>query len=255
MSTPHFDNEQEQTYLAALGERMREIRSLNGMTRKQLSQSSGLSERYLAQLENGEGNISILLLRRVLQVLNVPISRVLTELDRSQRRNHAVALIGMRGAGKTTLGKALAKTLKRPFIEVDSEIEKEAGADLSEIFALAGPEGYAKYEATVLNRLLTNPDFIIATGGSVVNFPNIYQQLRAQAQVIWLKAQPEDYMQRVIAQGDLRPMSGRPTAMVELRQLLKVRNPLYELAEYTVETSKQTEAQSLQALLAIVGGV
>ncbi|MEN9560280.1 MAG: hypothetical protein RLZZ502_1491 [Pseudomonadota bacterium] len=243
----------EQAFLLALGERVKDLRIRSQFTRKQVAQSSGVSERYLAQLENGEGNISILLLRRVLQVFHLPMAKLLAEFDVVPQGNRPIALIGMRGAGKTTLGKALAKQLKRPFVEVDAEIEKLAGSSLAEIFAFSGPEGYASYEQKVLSQLLAHPSNIIATGGSVVHYPLIYQELRSRACVLWLKARPEDYMQRVIQQGDLRPMAGRPSAMVELRELLKVRDPLYALAELCLDTSKRTEKQCLAELLKLLG--
>ena len=270
-------------YLAALGDRVREARARRGMSRKLLAGDSGVSERYLAQLEAGQGNISILLLRQIATALDVPLTELLAEESgeaveltlttqflkrlppqklaavRSQlvrdygsardERMKRIALIGLRGAGKSTLGAKLSKALGAPFVELDRAIEREAGTGLSEIFLLYGQAGYRRYERRCLERVLERSDrAVIATGGSIVSEPGTYELLLSACFTVWLKAEPEEHMARVIAQGDTRPMAGNAQAMEDLRRILDGRAALYGQADVTVDTAGKTPEQSLSAL-------
>ena len=273
----------ERDYLAALGERVREARARRGISRKLLARDSRVSERYLAQLEAGQGNISILLLRQIASALDLPLTELLTEdtgdaveltlttqfLKRLPRQTLAavrsqlvrdygsardermkrIALIGLRGAGKSTLGPRLARALGTTFIELDREIEREAGTSLSEIFLLYGQAGYRRYERRCLERVLEKSGrAVIATGGSIVSEPGTYELLLSACFTVWLKAEPEEHMARVIAQGDTRPMAGNDQAMEDLRRILDGRAVLYGQADVTVDTAGKTPEQSLSAL-------
>jgi XRE family aerobic/anaerobic benzoate catabolism transcriptional regulator len=248
MNAPLTQQQQEAAYLSRLGERVRAWRTDHGMTRKALSESSGVSERYLAQLESGQGNISVLLLRKVARAIGAPIERLLRDDERAPRAGR-VALVGLRGAGKSTLGAKLAQTLGVPFVELDREIEKEAGAKLGEMFALYGQDAFRRFERRALERVLNQHErAVIATGGSLVTDPATYELLRESCLCVWLKASPEEHMSRVIAQGDMRPFKGRSAAQDEIRKLLADRDRLYARADVTVETSGKTVKQSLEQM-------
>ena len=277
------ESNSEQDYLASLGDRVREARARRGMSRKLLAADSGVSERYLAQLEVGQGNVSILLLRQIAAALSLPLTELLAEdsddaveltlttqfLKRLPRQKLAavrsqlvrdygsaqddrmkrIALIGLRGAGKSTLGAKLAKALGAPFVELDREVEREAGTSLSEIFLLYGQAGYRRYERRCLERVLEKNDrAVIATGGSIVSEPGTYELLLSACFTVWLKAEPEEHMARVTAQGDTRPMAGNDQAMEDLRRILEGRAVLYRQADVTVDTAGKTPEQSLSAL-------
>jgi XRE family aerobic/anaerobic benzoate catabolism transcriptional regulator len=271
-------------FLAALGERVREARARRGMSRRSLAQDSGVSERYLAQLESGEGNASVLLLRQIAGALNLPLTDLLREpsgdspelaltvqllqrltpaqLARAReeliqrfaggspaRRQQRIALIGLRGAGKSTLGARLARELGVPFVELDREIEREAGTSLSEIFLLYGQTGYRRYERRTLEQALErHPRCVIATGGSIVSEPGTYALLLSTCHTVWLKARPEEHMGRVVAQGDTRPMAGNAQAMDDLRRILDARAALYGQADAVVDTAGRSVEQSLRDL-------
>jgi len=236
----------ETLYLSRLGERVRAWRSGQGMTRKALALASGVSERYLAQLEAGEGNISVLLLRKVARAMGVPVESLVRE---DQAAEKPVALLGLRGAGKSTLGARLAQELDLTFIELDKEVEREAGTALGEVFALYGQEAFRRFERRALERVLSRKErAVIATGGSLVTEPASYKLLLERCRFIWLRATPEDHMNRVIAQGDMRPFKGRSAAFEELKQLLQERERLYARADATVNTSGKTVRQSLAEL-------
>jgi XRE family aerobic/anaerobic benzoate catabolism transcriptional regulator len=236
----------ETAYLSLLGERVRAWRSENGMTRKALSAASGVSERYLAQLEAGEGNISVLLLRKVARAMGVTVESLVREEERQQK---CIALLGLRGAGKSTLGAKLAESLKVPFVELDREVEKEAGAALGEVFAMYGQDAFRRFERRALERVLAQHDrAVIATGGGLVTDTATYKMLLERCVCVWLKASPEEHMARVIAQGDMRPFKGRSAALDEIRQLLADRDRLYRRANATVDTSGKTLRQSLNEL-------
>lgn len=235
-------------FLALLGDRVRAWRESHGTTRKALALSSGVSERYLAQLESGQGNMSILLLRQLAHAMQVPVVDLVRDEPGVPRRDR-IALVGLRGAGKSSLGAKLAADLGMPFIELDREIEREAGTPLSELFGMYGQEGYRRFERRALERALAESDrCVIATGGSIVTEPETYARLRSTCLTVWLKAAPEEHMDRVIAQGDLRPMHGRAAAMDDLKQLLIERNHLYAQADVAVDTAGRTLRQSLSEL-------
>ena len=274
----------ETDYLRALGDRIREARARRGMTRKILARDSGVSERYLAQLESGQGNISIILLRQVAQAMGLPLADLVREgperpvelalllqaLERlspqelqqarqllggvfgaamAEGRRHRIALIGLRGAGKSTLGRGLAERLGVPFLELDREIERESGLELSEIFALYGQTAFRRYERRSLEAVIErHPRAVIATGGSLVSEPGTFDLLLAACFTVWLKAAPEEHMGRVIAQGDVRPMADNAEAMEDLRRILAGREALYSKADAVVDTAGRTVAESLAAL-------
>jgi len=233
----------ETLYLSRLGDRVRAWRSEQGMTRKALSQASGVSERYLAQLEAGEGNISVLLLRKVARAMGVPVEHLVREEIIEEK---CIALLGLRGAGKSTLGAKLAEFMKIPFVELDHEVEKEAGAELGEVFAMYGQDAYRRFERRALERVLAQHErAVIATGGSLVTDPSTYKLLLERCVCVWLKASPEEHMARVIAQGDMRPFKGRSAALEEIRKLLADRDRLYARADLAVDTSGKALKQTL----------
>jgi XRE family aerobic/anaerobic benzoate catabolism transcriptional regulator len=243
------ESQQESLYLARLGERVRAWRIETGTTRKALAAASEVSERYLAQLEAGEGNISVLLLRRVARAMGVPVETLVKEEETAAAQRSRIALLGLRGAGKSTLGAKLAQLLHMPFVELDREVEKEAGAKLGEVFAMYGQDAFRRFERRALERVLAQHErAVIATGGSLVTDPATYELLLERCFCIWLKASPEDHMTRVIAQGDMRPFKGRSAALDEIRKLLAERDALYGRAAATIETSGKTVKQSLQDL-------
>jgi XRE family transcriptional regulator, aerobic/anaerobic benzoate catabolism transcriptional regulator len=247
----HREDREEAAYLARLGERVRAWRAEHAMTRKTLALASGVSERYLAQLESGLGNISVLLLRKLAHAMQVPVEMLVRE-QADGAREHRLALVGLRGAGKSTLGAKLAQALAVPFIELDREVETEAGAPLGEVFSLYGQEAYRRFERKALARVLqSHPRAVIATGGSLVTDPDTYDLLLDHCTCVWLKATPEDHMARVMAQGDLRPFKGTPAAMEEIRRLLADRDRLYARADAVIDTSGHTPKQSLAELKAI----
>ncbi|MBI2319716.1 MAG: helix-turn-helix transcriptional regulator [Betaproteobacteria bacterium] len=274
--------------LRELGVRVRETRARRGMTRKILAHDSGVSERYLAQLEAGEGNISVLRLHQIAGALNEPLSDLLREDSqkaveltlieqflkrlpaqrlaevRSQLirefgsaesdRRRRTALIGLRGAGKSTLGTRLARALECAFVELDHEVEREAGTSLNEIFLLYGQAGYRRYERRCLENVVEQNDrVVIATGGSIVSEPGTYGILLSTCYTVWLRADPEEHMARVVAQGDTRPMAGNRESMDDLRRILSGRAALYGQADATIDTAGKTVEQSLADLASAVG--
>ena len=242
------DEAPEQAYLARLGERVRTWRAEHGSTRKTLALASGVSERYLAQLEAGQGNVSILLLRRIARAMELPVEVLAREHDTDPRRGR-VALVGLRGAGKSTLGEALAQALQVPFIELDREVEQEAGAGLAEVFSIYGQDAFRRFERKALARVLRqHPRAVIAAGGSLVSDPESYGLLLDNCYCVWLKASPEEHMSRVMAQGDLRPFRGRATALDEIRRLLTDRDRLYGRADAILDTSGRPLRESFAEL-------
>ncbi|MBV8792002.1 MAG: helix-turn-helix transcriptional regulator [Pseudolabrys sp.] len=274
-------------YLDRLGERVRRLRHQRGMTRKALAQHAKVSERYLAQLEGGDGNISIVLLRRVAHAMAAPLSQLVSEasdppieaqllsqlIDRMPPRaakearemvlkhfgaslgstkRSRVALIGLRGSGKSTLGKMLAGKRGVPFVELDREIERRSGASLSEIFEMFGQDTFRRAERDALHDVLEKHDrFVMATSGSIVTDPATLELLTSSCLTIWVRATPAEHMNRVIAQGDRRPMTRNPRAMEDLIAILQSREPLYAKAEATLDTSGRTPQQSFTELLTL----
>jgi XRE family aerobic/anaerobic benzoate catabolism transcriptional regulator len=178
------------------------------------------------------------------------LQRLTTEFGQDVAvRRRRITLIGLRGAGKSTLGQALAKSLRRPFVELDKEIEREAGISLSEIFLLYGQAGYRRIERRCLERIIHSQDeIILSVGGGIVSEPETYNLLLLNCYTVWVKAQPEEHMARVVAQGDVRPMAGHAEAMDDLRNILSAREPLYSKADVTLDTSARSVEESLEAL-------
>jgi XRE family aerobic/anaerobic benzoate catabolism transcriptional regulator len=273
-------------FLAALGQRVREVREQRGMVRKALSRQAQVSERYLAALEAGEGNASVVLLRRVAAALGVRVVDLLDagELSAEQRSLHRfintlppslhvealqhltrafgqdmavrrkrITLVGLRGAGKTTLGGALGRVLRRSFVELDREIEREAGIPLAEVFLLYGQAGYRRIERRCLERIIqAQESIVLEVGGGIVSEPETYDLLRLNCFTVWVKASPEEHMSRVLAQGDLRPMAGHAEAMEDLRKILASREPLYARADVTLDTSGRSVEESFESLRALL---
>ena len=286
----HSTGDEDAAFLSALGDRVRELRARRGMTRKILAKDSGVSERYLAQLEAGQGNATLAILRRVARALDVPLETLVaetpepsaelslsTELLRrlsparlaearslllktfgdadAAGRNGRIALIGLRGAGKTTLGTLLAERLGVPFIELDREIERESGISLATIFDFYGQAGFRRLERRCLDRVVDeHPRFVLATGGSIVSEPATFERLLASCYTVWLKAAPAEHMERVLAQGDMRPMAGNRESMADLQRILTGREPLYRRADAEVETSGKSVEEAAEALAAAVPG-
>jgi XRE family aerobic/anaerobic benzoate catabolism transcriptional regulator len=249
MNAPLTAAQQESAYLAQLGERVRAWRNSHGMTRKALAVASGVSERYLAQLEAGQGNISVLLLRKLAQAMHVSVESLVREGAEQDPARRRIALLGLRGAGKSSLGEKLAASLGVPFIELDSEVEREAGTKLGEVFSMYGQEAFRRFERRALERILrTHESAVIAAGGSLVTDPDTYRLLLDNCHTVWLKAKPEEHMNRVIAQGDMRPFKGRSAAIDEIRKLLSDRDRLYSRADVTIETSGRSLKASLDEL-------
>ncbi len=240
------------TYLGSVGAAVRAQRERKGWSRRELAEHSGVSERFLAQLELGDGNISLRRFAEVAHSLGTTPSALLASAD-APTEARPLALLGVRGAGKSTIGEALAKKLDIPFIELDQRIEEAAGLPLSEVFATHGEAYYRRVEREVLNQLLADRTrFVLATGGSIVNDPINYALLRSRCRTVWLHATPEDHWNRVVAQGDQRPMRENPHAFAELRALLAAREKLYARADHTIETSGRRLAGVVSDIAALV---
>jgi XRE family aerobic/anaerobic benzoate catabolism transcriptional regulator len=235
-------------YLHAVGAAVRSRREAHGWSRRELAGACGVSERFLAQLETGDGNISLRRFAEVAHALGTTPSALLAPADAPSTAK-PIALLGVRGAGKSTVGAALAKKLDLAFVELDQQIEAAAGLPLGEVFALHGEAYYRRVEREVLGRLLAAPTpMVVATGGSIVNDPTNYGLLRTRCKTIWLRAAPEDHWNRVVAQGDKRPMAENPHAFAELRALLAARDKLYARAEHTIDTSDRSVKQVVAAV-------
>ncbi len=253
----------ETAFLRALGQRVRLLRTQRGMTRRILAVQSAVSERYISAVEAGTGNGSVLLLRKLAQALNVDLrtlledegERIAPPLVRAVGHRDRIALIGLRGAGKSTLGPLLAHRLGIPFLELDREIEREAGLDLSEIMELHGQAGFRRLEHDVLEQLIqSHPRAVIAAGGGIVAEAATFDRLLGACLTIWVKASPEAHMQRVIDQGDLRPMRDNRHSMADLRAILASREAFYARADSQLETTGREIQDTLASLLAVVVG-
>ncbi len=279
-------------FLAALGERVRLLRARRGLTRKGVALASGVSERHLANLEYGVGNASILVLQQVATALDCSLAELVGDVttrspewlmlrellqDRSDAelrraraalavlfgggqldpaRGRRIALVGLRGAGKSTLGALLGDAMELPFVELSREIEKVAGCSIREIHDLYGPAAYRRYERRALDLVVkAHPAVVIATPGGIVAEPATFHELLAHCTTIWLQASPDEHMSRVAAQGDTRPMAASREAMDDLRRILEGRAPFYAKADATLGTSGRTVAQSFDALAQLVGDV
>jgi len=241
-----------QAFLARLGGQLRRLREAQGVSLAELARRAGVSRRYLTEAEGGRANLSVELLLRLAEALAVR-PETLVALA-AEARAERIALLGLRGAGKTTVGRLLARELEVPFVELDQRVEELAGLSLAELFALHGTEGFLRFEAEALERVLAEGSrLVLATGGSIVQDEKSFERLRSTARTVWLRAEPEEHFARVRAQGDHRPMHARPGAMEELRALLTARAPLYSRCEFTVVTSGKTPhevARELAAALA-----
>ena len=267
--------------LERLGQKVRALRAGRGMTRKMLAVDSAVSERYLAQLEQGHGNISIALLQRVAWALRADLGELLltgNEITAEQvlineltqqlsgddqrralqllHRNFAashdcrrIALVGMRGAGKTSLGRRLAEKLDVPFIQLVTEIETLSGMPVAEILSLSGQDGYRRLEEKALFDVLARLEkCVIETGGSIVSETSLFNVLLTTCHVVWIKTSPEEHMQRVIDQGDLRPIESNDDAMADLRRILEAREPYYVQSHLIIDTSGSKLEDSFQQL-------
>jgi XRE family aerobic/anaerobic benzoate catabolism transcriptional regulator len=281
-------SERDEAFVSAIGRLLRLARAKRGMTRRQLAQESGASERYLAQIESGQGNPSIIILKSVAEALEIPIiellprtsarSLALTQIidllgrvpagelpaiaetieqrvaqaaksDRARR----IALVGLRGAGKSTLGRMLAEHLDCPFIELDRVVEQEYGASVSFLIEMAGLATFRRYERACLERVIAEHEAaVIATAGGIVSNAETYALLLRRTFTVWLKARPDEHMSRVMKQGDFRPMAENREAMADLVAILEARGADYARAEAELDTSGDTVEQSFAKLLQIV---
>ncbi|MDQ2858035.1 MAG: helix-turn-helix transcriptional regulator [Candidatus Eremiobacteraeota bacterium] len=279
----------EAEFLRRIGERVKTARAQRGMTRKLLARDSRVSERHLAELESGRGNFSVVLLRQVATALGVSAAALIREepdppvalqhaeallrrlqpeqlseahellsarfadQERAVRRAR-IALVGLRGAGKTTLGSLLAKHLDVPFIELDGEIESLGGLTLEVVFELYGQVGFRRLEREALEGILGRHDrFVLATGGSIVSEHETFERLLSACYTVWLRAAPGDHMQRVVAQGDTRPMAGNREAMADLEKILAGREAMYRRADASLDTSRHSVDSALAELTVKVG--
>jgi XRE family aerobic/anaerobic benzoate catabolism transcriptional regulator len=258
------------------------------MTRKQLARDSGISERYLALIEGGRGNISVLVLRQLSRALNMSVDVLLVEgpeppvefvhmteflrrlslddLELARQallhrfggvdpavRHRRIALIGLRGAGKSTLGAALAERLEMPFLELDRLIEQESGLTLDLIFDFRGQAGFRGLERQCLENVLQrHPCFVLATGGSLVSEPGTFERLLSSCFTVWVRTSPEEHMQRVMAQGDMRPMANNRDAMSDLKRILAERETLYSKADVQIDTTGRKFEDSLEMLIQLL---
>ena len=273
-------------FIATVGERVRKVRQRKGMARRVLSELSGVSQRYLAQLENGDGNISIGLLHRVAEALDHRIEwlvgaedpwgsetrtlrpsssaphrrrsrrqvmEILVAAEPARLRRQRIGLIGLRGAGKSTLGRRLGAALSLPFVELNRDIEEQSGMPVTDVMALYGQEGYRRLERQALERVVATTDqVVLAVAGGIVSEPATFAFLLRHFHTIWLKAPPETHMRRVAEQGDERPMAGNPKAMDELKSILTSREALYAQAEAVVDTDGRTPEESERDLMDVV---
>jgi len=240
------------SYLSTVGTAVRSHRERRGWSRRELAAHSGVSERFLAQLETGDGNISLRRFAEVAHALGTTPSVLLAAAD-APGADKPIALLGVRGAGKSAVGEALAKKLGVAFVELDQQIEEAAGLPLGEVFALHGEAYYRRIEREILTRVLATPaPMVLATGGSIVNDPTNFALLRTRCRTVWLRARAEDHWNRVVAQGDQRPMAENPHAFSELRALMTAHEKLYARAEHTVETSGRRVPQVVAAITDVV---
>jgi XRE family transcriptional regulator, aerobic/anaerobic benzoate catabolism transcriptional regulator len=218
--------------LVQVGRRVRRLREQKGWSRRELSERSGLSQRFLAQVETGQGNPSLRSLVEMAAALETSPASLLSV------GGGVIALLGLRGAGKTSVGRLLAERLARPFIELDERVEALAGLSLAEIWQLHGESTYRELERDALERVLAAaPRAVLATGGGIVGEPATFELLRQRCCTVWLQARAAVHWQRVVAQGDQRPMGADPRAMERLERLLQERGPLYQRADHALDTS------------------
>ncbi|NMM46395.1 helix-turn-helix transcriptional regulator [Rhodospirillaceae bacterium KN72] len=285
-------------YLAELGERVREARARRGMARRILARDSGVSERYLAQLESGTGNPTVAVLRQISTAVDYPLTELVSgekselaspelapliarlrslppellpeariALDRvgsnpcspqglATNKAGRIALIGLRGGGKSTLGRLLADRLHMPFMEINRLVEKDYGGSIGEILALSGQPAFRRLERRALETTIDkNKTAVIATGGGIVSESSTFQLLLDRCHTIWIKARPEEHMNRVLKQGDFRPMARNDEAMEDLKAILAARDPAYRQADAVLDTSGRSVEDSLDALESLARGL
>lgn len=278
-------DESMRSLINLVGIRVLEARKAKSLSRRQLSEISGVSQRYLVQLEGGEGNISIGLLHRISIALEHPIEwlvrsddafsedldqlivryqnadastreqvrRLLEPEKPLQDKMQRIGLIGLRGAGKSTLGALLGEKLNIPFIELNQEIQQNIGMPISDVIAMYGTDGFRKLEANTLQHVIsTHERVVLAVAGGVVEDESTFTELLARFNTVWLQASPMEHMERVQAQGDFRPMADNPQAMDQLREILNARTPRYAKAELHVDTSGKSVHDALTDLLALI---
>ncbi|MEC4719828.1 helix-turn-helix transcriptional regulator [Noviherbaspirillum sp. CPCC 100848] len=278
--------EEKDPFLVALGERLRALRSRRGLTRKALARLANVSERHLANLESGVGNATLQFLRQLTSVLNCTLAEMIgdetatspewlmireilrgrsdEELAKARStlagmfdaptsetaRRQRIALVGLRGAGKSSLGRMLADYWMVPFVELSRHVETVAGCSVAEIHALYGPSAYRRYEYRALEDIIQRfPRAVIATPGGIVSDPATFNLLLSHCYTVWLKASPRDHMERVLAQGDTRPMSGNREAMEDLKSILESRAAFYSKADRTFDTSEMTQENAFFGLM------
>ena len=274
-------------FAAEVGRLVRRGRARRGITRRQLAADSGISERYLAQIEGGYGNPSMTVLKAIADALESTVSGLLPVADRHERLNriidlvnrmspsqwpaleqmiearivegakseraHRIALVGLRGAGKSTLGQRLAERLGYPFVELNRVVEQEYGASVSLLIEMSGVSTFRRHERASLEKVIADHErVVIATAGGIVSSPETYALLLRRAHTVWVKAQPQDHMSRVMAQGDFRPMSENREAMADLVAILEARSSDYAQAEAQLDTSDRTSEQSAESLYRLV---
>ena len=291
VASPAGQAPQIAAFLAVVGREVRKNRAKRGMTRRQLAEASATSERYLAQIESGAGNPSVSVLRAIAQALDLPAAALLPEhgartaelgalldllaqmpekelpaltkeiearvaLRSGADRGRRIALVGLRGAGKSTLGRMLAQHLGWPFIELDRRVEEDYGASIPDLIEMAGTATFRRQERSALERVLAEREAaVITTAGGIVANPETYARLLRHAHTIWIKARPQEHMSRVMAQGDFRPMAQNRQAMADLVAILEARRADYARAEAEVDTSGDAVEQSFAKLLRIVAHV
>jgi XRE family transcriptional regulator, aerobic/anaerobic benzoate catabolism transcriptional regulator len=287
-ATPTSETADSEAFLVAIGSEVRRHRAKRGMTRRQLAEASATSERYLAQIESGAGNPSAGVLRAIARALDLPASALLPETgarvlalstivdllaqlperelpqlakELEQRvsraggadRRRRIALVGLRGAGKSTLGRMLAQQLGWPFIELDRRVEEDYGASIPDLIEMAGTATFRRHERAALERVIAEHEAaIITTAGGIVSNPETYALLLRCMHTVWIKARPDEHMSRVMAQGDFRPMAQNRAAMADLVAILEARRGDYARAEAQLDTSGDSVEQSLGKLLRIV---
>jgi XRE family aerobic/anaerobic benzoate catabolism transcriptional regulator len=280
----------DDAFADAIGRLVRLARAKRGMTRRQLAAGSGASERYLAQIEGGQGNPSVIILKAIADALDLPVIELIprsngrsaamthildligrlpdgelpvvaelierhTGADAGNDRARRIALVGLRGAGKSTLGQRLAAQLDCPFVELDRLVEQEYGARIPDLIEMAGVATFRRYERACLERVIAQHDAaVIATAGGIVANAETYGLLLRRAHTIWIKARPEDHMGRVMEQGDFRPMAHNCEAMADLNAILDARRADYARAQAALDTSGDTIEQSAAKLAALVAG-
>jgi XRE family aerobic/anaerobic benzoate catabolism transcriptional regulator len=239
---------QDPGLLADLARRVRDERARRGLSLRELAARSRLSLRFLTEVESGRANISVVKLAALAQALETTPASLLSSAAAAQAPS-VIALLGLRGAGKSTIGRLLARRLRVPFVELDQRVEQVSGLPLAEIFRLHGETYYRRLEREALEEVLrSGARMVLATGGGIVTAPDTFLTLRRETVTVWLRARPEDHWKRVLRQGDRRPLEARPEAMAELRRLLAARESLYSQAAHVIDTSGRTALQAMRAV-------